>query len=79
MSVEITTTPTLTVGIPHMVWESRPDHLTTSASVSGFDATPDGRRLIWATLEDSTPPAPTTINVVVNWFDELRAKLAAGR
>jgi hypothetical protein len=47
--------------------------------VSGFDVTPDGRRLLWATLEDSTPPAPTVINVVVNWFDELRAKLPAGR
>ena len=79
MSVEITGAPALGVSMPHVVWEGRPDRLTTPSSVSGFDVTPDGRRLLWATLEDPTPPAPTIINVVINWFDELRARVPVGR
>ena len=50
-----------------------------TASVPGFDATGDGRRLLWAIVEDLTPPAPTVINIVANWFDELRAKVPVGR
>jgi len=28
-----------------------------------------------ATRDFRTPPPPTTLNVIVNWFDELRAKV----
>ena len=43
-----------------------------SGNTSAFDIHPDGKRFAMVTLGDPSPAAPDQINVVLNWFDELR-------
>ena len=76
----ITTEPTLT--------RSNPDELvnlqvigarTTGGGTPLYDVTPDGERLLWSIPEDvaaveedgETP----RINIVLNWFEELKDRL----
>jgi hypothetical protein len=48
--------------------------------VPGFDVTPDGKRFLFAQYSDTpSPPPPKQIHVVFNWFEELKAKVPAGR
>jgi serine/threonine-protein kinase len=79
MRVDITHTPGLRPSLPYQVWEGPAARLGQGHPVAGFDLTRDGRRLLGYSGENATPPAPTVINVVVNWFDELRTKMNAGR
>jgi serine/threonine-protein kinase len=44
-----------------------------SGNTSAFDIHPDGKRFVMVTLGDPAPPLPYQINVVLNWFEELRA------
>jgi eukaryotic-like serine/threonine-protein kinase len=43
-----------------------------SGNAAAFDIHPDGKRFVMVTLGDPTPSAPDQINVVLNWFDELK-------
>jgi hypothetical protein len=40
-----------------------------------FDSYGDGRLLVVVTSAEVTTPAPVSINVVLNWFDELRTRV----
>jgi len=44
---------------------------------SGFDVSPDGQRFL--VLKGARHSGATQINVVVNWIEEVRRKIAAGR
>ncbi len=46
-----------------------------SSFQAGFSVSPDGRRFLVQLLDPRA--IPTQINVVLNWFDELRAKVGA--
>ncbi len=46
-----------------------------SGNASAFDIHPDGKRFIMVTLGDTPPPLPDQINVVFNWFDELKRRV----
>jgi hypothetical protein len=43
-----------------------------------YDLSPDGKQFLF--IEETTPPTQvfSRINVVVNWFEELKAKVPAG-
>jgi hypothetical protein len=43
--------------------------ISTGFRVSNYDVTPDGRFVMIRTEEG---PAPAQINVVLNWFEELK-------
>jgi len=46
-----------------------------TAPVPGFDVTPDGQRFVFVQSPDQpAPPAPTSIHLVFNWLEELKAK-----
>ena len=72
-------------GSPPRMGRPRPlfeyDHLALlCASVRCFDVAPDRQRFY--TVQTRTPPAPpviTHISLIQNWFDELKAKVPAGR
>jgi serine/threonine-protein kinase len=45
-----------------------------SGNASAFDIHPDGKRFVMVTMGDPPPPLPDQINVVFNWFDDLRRR-----
>ena len=75
MAVSYHTQPTFQVGNTKQLFES--DHfLSNEAWQRSYDISPDGQRFLM--LKDIyTKRAPAQINVVVNWFEELKEKMAA--
>jgi serine/threonine-protein kinase len=82
MSVPIQTSPTVTIGAPRLLFESRGAFLPPSTPVPGggsarsWDLAPDGRFLMikLPSIEDDS----SDIVVVENWFEELK-RLAPAR
>jgi Tol biopolymer transport system component len=62
MSVNVQTTPELVAGIPNELFEG---------PYGGYDVLPDGRSFVMV-REMAPDDPPTRINLVVNWFDELK-------
>jgi serine/threonine-protein kinase len=73
MAVEITTQPAFAAGRPTMLFEG--DYLASPFPATGvtYDVTPDGRRFLM--IKDASTEQPTQINVVVNWFEELKRRV----
>jgi hypothetical protein len=68
-SVEVVSRPTLRIGTPRVVF----------AGQSAYeDIAPDGQRLLVG-RPVPPPPKPTQINVIVNWIEEVRQRLAQGK
>ena len=67
MAVDITTEPSLSAGTPRLLFERRydvgPDRLTN------YDVTSDGQRFLMIKTDEEEP---TQLNVVLNWFEELK-------
>ena len=49
-----------------------------SGNASAFDIHPDGKRFVMVTLGDVPPPLRGQINVVFNWFEELKRRVPSG-
>jgi len=68
MAVDVTTAPTFRAGTPRVLSEGR--FLFSPNGVAGYDVAADGRFLM---IQPLHPDPPTNqIQVVLNWFDELR-------
>jgi hypothetical protein len=63
MAVAVKTSPSFTAGTPRLLLD---------ANASDFDLTRDGRILIVEAPDPSA--APGRLNVVVNWFEEIRRR-----
>jgi hypothetical protein len=72
MAVEITTTPMLKAGMPRVLVEGR--YMYNSNQAEGYDVSPDGQRFLRVQPLHSDPPS-NQINLVLNWFEELRRVL----
>ena len=48
-------------------------------NASAFDIHPDGSRFVMVTMGDLPPPLPAQINVVFNWFEDLKRRAPVGR
>ncbi len=59
-------------GKPRMLFEG--PYLPTAASFPFYDVSPDGQRFLMLKPVESQASAPTQINVVLNWFEELKRK-----
>jgi serine/threonine-protein kinase len=46
-----------------------------SGNTSAFDIHPDGKRFVMVTMGDQPPRLPDQINVVLNWFDDLKRRV----
>ncbi len=68
MAVDITTEPTFSAGKPRLLFEER--YETAAGMGVNYDVTPDGQRFIMVKAEQEL--ALTQINVVLNWFEELK-------
>ena len=72
MAIEITTQPTFSAGRPHLLFGGR--YEPSPNGVAGYDVSLDGQRFLMLKPAESQTSAPTQINVVLNWFEELNRK-----
>ncbi|MBI4480621.1 MAG: protein kinase [Acidobacteria bacterium] len=70
MAVDITTAPTFSAGQPRQLFEAR--------SLAISSVSPDGQRFLATQPVEPEQPA-TQINVVLNWFEELKRRVPAAR
>jgi hypothetical protein len=70
MAVDIATQPGFTAGKPRMLFEGQ--YLPTPATFPNYDVAPDGQRFLMLKPSEQTASAPTQINVVLNWTEELK-------
>jgi len=77
MSVDIATKPGFTAGKPRMLFQG--PYTPTEGTVPWYDISPDGQRFLMVKPSDPAGAAPTQINVVLNWFEELKQKVPTGK
>jgi Tol biopolymer transport system component len=76
MAVDIVTQPSFSMGKPQMLFAER--YLPTPGSLPNYDVSPDGQRFLMVKPVEQAQAAPTQINVVLNWFEELKRRVPAG-
>ncbi len=74
MAVQIGIESGFRAGKPRLLFEGSYEHFPPPP---GYDITPDGQRFVMV----KTPPesAPRQLNVVLNWFEEVRRRVPAGK
>jgi len=77
MAVEVTAEPSLVVGRPRMLFEGRYGSSQFPFIGTAYDPSPDGQRFLMVKESDQVTSA-TQINVVLNWFEELKRRVPAG-
>jgi eukaryotic-like serine/threonine-protein kinase len=76
MAVDIATQPGFAAGTPRMLFEGRYERAPFPST--NYDVSPDGQRFLMLKPNESAEAAPTQINVVLNWFEELKRRVPAG-
>jgi len=76
MSVDIATQPGFAAGKPRMLFEGR--YEPAPFPIANYDVAPDGQRFLMVKPSESAEGAPTQINVVLNWFEELKRRVPTG-
>jgi len=76
MAVHIETEPAFKAGAPETLFR-KPNY---SSGLLGWDISPDGKRFLMIKPPASTGAAPTAagprkINIVLNWFEELKQRV----
>ncbi|HET9406431.1 MAG TPA: protein kinase [Candidatus Sulfotelmatobacter sp.] len=77
MAVEIATQPGFTAGKPRVLFEG--DYLPTPLQFPNYDVSQDGQRFLMLKPSEQETTAPTQINVVLNWFEELKRLVPTGK
>jgi hypothetical protein len=71
MAMDITPGASFKAGTPHVLFEGE---WGTTTPVRSYDITPDGQHFIMVQPGDVPDQKVTRINVVLNWFDELKKR-----
>ena len=74
MVVDITTEPALDSGEPRLLFPLEGQMIFMSGHIHRYDISADGQRFLMV-----DPADRGTINVVVNWFEELKERVPTGR
>ena len=77
MAVDIATQPGFAGGKPRILFEGQ--YEPTPATTPNYDVSPDGKRFLMLKPSETQETAPTHINVVLNWFEELKQKVPTGK
>ena len=64
-------------GRPRMLFDAA-QYLPTPATIPNYDVSPDGQRFLMLKPSEQEA-APTEINVVLNWFEELKQRVPVGQ
>jgi len=75
MAVDIATQSDFAAGKPRVLFEGQ--YEPTVFTAPNYDVSPDGQRFLM--LKPNEETAPTQINVVLNWFEELKQKVPTGK
>jgi serine/threonine protein kinase len=76
MAVDTRLKPTFSADKPKMLFEGQ--YVPSLATMHNYDVSPDGQRFLM--VKDSEQATLTTqINVVLNWFEELKQKVPTGK
>jgi Tol biopolymer transport system component/tRNA A-37 threonylcarbamoyl transferase component Bud32 len=76
MAVEIATQPGFAAGKPRVLFEGQ--YALSPGTFLNYDVSPDGQRFLMLKPSESADAAPTQINVVLNWFEELKRRVPTG-
>jgi hypothetical protein len=76
MAVDIAMEPGFTAGKPRMLFEGR--YELARVPIANYDVSLDGQRFLMVKPSEQAQAAPTQINVVLNWFEELKRRVPAG-
>jgi len=77
MAVEINTKPSFSAGTPKMLFEAQ--YAMPANSTPDYDVSPDGQRFLMLKAAEQEQGAPAQINIVLNWFEELKQKVPTGK
>ena len=75
MSVDITTQPTFSASKPKVLFQG--DYALSAGTLANYDVSKDGQRFLMV-QEGADETEPTHINMILNWFDELKRLAPAG-
>ena len=76
MAVDVTTRPGFIAGKPRMLFEGR--YEPAPVPIANYDVSPDGQRFLMVKTSEQDS-STTQINVVLNWFEELKQKVPTGK
>jgi hypothetical protein len=74
MAVPVGTEPAFQAGRPIQLFEKK--FAMPDTGLAEYDVTPDGERFVM--LQD-TESSPTEIQIVLNWFEELKARVPSAK
>ena len=77
MAVEIATQPSFSAGKPRALFGGR--YEPTPATAPNYDVSPDGQRFLMIKPSEQEAGPATQINVVLNWFEELKRRVPPGK
>ena len=80
MVADVRTSPTLSLGTPHPLFEFSPSDLAFyRVPARCYGVAPDGQRFFVVRLQPRPAPSPVThIHLIQNWTEELKARVPAG-
>jgi hypothetical protein len=67
--------PTFSAGKPRLLFEGNYVAGTGGGAGATYSVSPDGQRFLMTKTPEQPQAALTQINVVLNWFDELKQKV----
>ncbi|HKI26542.1 MAG TPA: protein kinase [Candidatus Sulfotelmatobacter sp.] len=77
MAVDIAAQPSFAAGKPHMLFEGH--YVPPPGTTPNYDVSPDGQRFLMIKPNEAGEAAPAQINVVLNWFEELKRLVPVGK
>jgi Tol biopolymer transport system component len=75
MAVDVATKPSFSAGKPRMLFQGQ--YAPTVGTAPNYDVSSDGQRFLMVQSSEQAGAAPTQINVVLNWFEELKRRVPA--
>jgi serine/threonine protein kinase/Tol biopolymer transport system component len=78
MAAEIATQPSFSAGKPKVLFAGQYQPSPNITPTANYDIAPDGQRFLMLKLAGQDQAA-TQINVVLNWFEELKQKVPTGK
>jgi Tol biopolymer transport system component len=76
MAVDVARQPSFSAGKPRMLFAG--PYEPSPLSAPNYDVSPDGQRFLMVKPSEQAEAAPTQINLVLNWFEELKRRVPAG-
>ena len=76
MAVDIAAKVGFVAGKPRMLFEAR--YELSPVQTTNYDVSRDGQRFLMLKPTDQGQTAPTQINVVLTWFEELKRRVPTG-